>query len=251
MLIENTGGNYFFLPGGSPYSSAVVASPGYELIHVTFGEARPLVQAFDAIGVYLAKQGRPFPSLCALELRCPAPYSFAGFAEFNEEYRSLLKKHDLLGDGPNPIARTNVAPFHRPSEPVVHAFTYTAAAKAPAGGQTFVVSGAGELENSALDPQAIRRRGEQSAAAMADKARLVMDNMQARLNGLGTSWSQVTGINIYSIHNIHSFLESDILARVGSASRYGVRWYCAQPPVSDIEFEMDLHGIRADYQASI
>ena len=46
-----------------------------------------------------------------------------GFMAFNREYRSVLEDWDLLIDGANPIARTNVAPVENPtSESVVVGF---------------------------------------------------------------------------------------------------------------------------------
>jgi hypothetical protein len=248
MLIENRNGNYSFIPGGSPYSAGVIASPGYELIHTTCREPVPLYEAPDAIAKHLSTSGRPLAALCALELRSPAPVSFSEFAAFNDEYRALLKRHALLSDGPNPIARTNVSPSTgTPSQPVVHAFTYSVPIAGSSRGQTFIVSGAGELEDSALDPSAIRRAGEHSDEAMAEKAALVVEIMEARLDALQASWSRVTSVNVYTVHNIHPFLEKEILARSGNAAaRYGVRWYHSRPPVTEIEFEMDLHGIHQE-----
>jgi hypothetical protein len=247
MLIENKNGNYSFLPGGEPYSSGVIASPGFELIHVTFRAPLRLGDAFDAIEARLQSQSRPMAALCGLELRCPAPFSFAGFSEFNDEYRALLMKYGLLPEGPNPIARTNVAPsIGAPSQAVVHAFTYSVPQQTSSGGRTFIVSGAGELENSALDARAIRRAGEQSDDAMAEKASLVMAIMRERLDGLGTSWDEVTAVDVYTIHNIHPFLETEILGFAGNAARHGTRWYYARPPVTEIEFEMDVRGVRID-----
>lgn len=244
MPIENTNGNYSFIPGGSPYSAGVIASSGYELIRTTLNAPVPLAEAFDVIGDGLSARRRPLSALCALELRSPAPLSFSGFADFNDGYRELLKKYDLLPDGPNPIARTNVCPtLATPKQAVVHAFTYSKPVEEKGHAQTFIVSGAGELENSALDTQAIRRAGEQSDDAMAEKAALVMEIMQSRLDALRTSWAEVTSINIYTVHNIHPFLEKNILSRAGNAARYGVHWYHARPPVTGIEFEMDLHGL--------
>src|SRR5690348_565089 len=247
MLLENIKGNYSFIPGGSPYSAGVIASPGYELIRTTIRAPVPLAKAFDVIGDHLSAERRPLSALCALELRSPAPLSFSGFADFNDGYRELLKKYDLLPDGPNPIARTNVCPtLATPTRAVVHAFTYSKPVEGNGRAQTFIVSGAGELENSALDAQAIRRAGEQSDNAIADKAALVMEIMQSRLDALRTSWAEVTSIDIYTIHNIHRFLEKDILSRAGNAARYGVHWYHTRPPVTGIEFEMDLHGLRTE-----
>ncbi len=247
MPIENIHGNYSFIPGGSPYSAGVIASPGYELIRTTFRAPVPLAEAFDVIADRLSAEKRPLPALCALELRSPAPLSFSAFADFNGGYRDLLKKYDLLRDDPNPIARTNVCPtLATPKQAVVHAFTYSKPVEGDGHAQTFIVSGAGELENSALDAQAIRRAGEQSDDAMAEKAVLVIEIMQSRLDALRTSWAEVTSINIYTTHNIHPFLERNILSRAGNAARYGVNWYHARPPVAGIEFEMDLHGLRIE-----
>jgi enamine deaminase RidA (YjgF/YER057c/UK114 family) len=246
-LIENRNGNYSFLPGGSPYSAGVTASPGYELIHTTFREPVPLYEALDAIGTHLSRDGRPLAALCALELRSPAPASFSGFADFNEEYRALLRKYDLLPDGPNPIARTNVSPsLGTPSQPVVHAFTYSVPVVQNGRGLTFIVSGAGELEDSTLNPSAIRRAGEQSDEAIAEKAALVMEIMETRLEALQAGWSRVTSVDIYTVHNIYPFFEKVILSRAGDAARYGVRWYQSRPPVTGIEFEMDLHGVHQE-----
>lgn len=247
MLIENKNGNYAFLPGGAPYSSGVIASPGFELIHVTFRAPLRLADAFETIEAYLRGRSRPMATLCALELRSTAPFSFEGFGEFNSGYRALLRKYDMLPDGPNPIARTNVAPsIGAPAEAVVHAFAYSVPEQAAGRGHTFIVSGAGELENSALDARAIRRAGEQSDDAMAEKASLVMAIMRERLEGLGTSWDEVTAVDVYTIHNIHPFLETEILAHAGSAARHGLHWYHARPPVTGIEFEMDVRGVRVE-----
>jgi hypothetical protein len=111
-------------------------------------------------------------------------------------------------------------------------------------GPTFIVSGAGELEDSALNPSAIRRAGEQSDEAMAEKAALVMEIMETRLDALQAGWSRVTSVDVYTVHNIYPFFEKEILSRAGGAARYGVRWYHSRPPVTGIEFEMDLHGVH-------
>lgn len=247
MLIENRDGGYSFLPGGAPYSSGVIASPGFELIHATFRDPVPLAAAFEAMEARLKAQRRPMAALCALELRSPAPFSFEGFAEFNEKYRTLLKKYELLPGGPNPIARTNVAPLVRPpSEAMVHAFTYSVPEEASRQARTFVVAGAGELENSSLDARRIRRAGEESDDAMAEKASLVMAIMRERLDGLGTTWEEVTAVDVYTIHNVHPLLEEEILAQAGSAARHGIRWHYTRPPVMGIEFEMDVRGVRIE-----
>ena len=125
-------------------------------------------------------------ALCAIELRSPRPFTFEGFAGFNESYRSILADADLLADGLNPIARTNVAPeIDPPSEPMLYGFSYSVPARDPNLPPTFVVAGAGELIEDQYDVQHIVRVGETSDEAMREKAKCVMEHMRRRLSGLG------------------------------------------------------------------
>ncbi len=244
MSIDYQSGNYTFQPGGTPYSSGVRAMPGYELKHITLMRPLPLVEGLAAIAAHLASAQRPPQALCGLELRCSEPYSFAGFASFNDQYRNLLQSHGMLPDGPNPVARTNIAPVVESlTEQTVHAFSYTAPSPHRTDRPSFVISGAGELVEAALNTSAIVRRGEISEDAMTEKASLVMDVMQSRLDALGVDWSHVTVVNIYTVHDIAPFLHSTILKRMGAAARLGVHWHLSRPPVTGIEFEMDMRGV--------
>ena len=82
-LLPGPDPSYRFLPGGEPYSSGVVATPGWEVIHVTLQAPVPWREGFAAIERHLRGLGRPRTALCAIELRVPTPLTFAGFAEFN------------------------------------------------------------------------------------------------------------------------------------------------------------------------
>jgi hypothetical protein len=249
MLIENKAGNYSFLPAAAPYSAAVIASPGHQFVRVTLLQPVPIRGGLTLIESYLAGKGHPIATLCALELRCPSPHSFSGFAEFNDEYREILVERHLLLDGANPIARTNVAPAPGGvvfKEPSIYAFAYSAPSDNHKCHQCFIISGAGELLNSALEPNAIVRPGETSEDALREKAALVMQTMKTRLVALNSDWSQVTSVHIYTAHQIHRSLQIDILGGIGRANDHGIRWYNARPPVSGIEFEMDVRAVRLD-----
>ena len=125
-LLDNPHGNYRFLTGIAPYSSGVVAMPGHEIIHVTLAHPIPYRQGFERIEQLLGHVGRSKQTLCAVELRLPAPLSFDGFADFNREYQELLASWNLPLDGRNPVARTNIAPaLMPPAEPSLYAFAYT------------------------------------------------------------------------------------------------------------------------------
>jgi hypothetical protein len=245
-LVDHPAGNYRFLPGIAPYSCGVVSVPGYEIAHVTLQHPVPYRAGFDVIQRHLHKADRPPAALCAVELRSPRPFTFAGFAEFNAEYAQILDRWGVFVEGVNPIARTNVAPVvHPPAEPVLYGFSYArpcAASQPP----TFVVAGAGELPEGVLTHAAIVRVGDISPAGIAAKARFVMDLMESRLQGLEASWPSVTAIDIYSVHAIDRVLPEQILERVGPAADHGIRWFYSRPPIEAIEFEMDLRGVVSE-----
>ena len=82
-LLPGPDPSYRFLPGGEPYSSGVVATPGWEMVHATLQAPVPWRQGFAEIERHLRDLGRPRTALGAIELRIPSPLTFGGFAEFN------------------------------------------------------------------------------------------------------------------------------------------------------------------------
>jgi hypothetical protein len=246
-LIDNPAGNYRFLTGIAPYSSGAVAMPGYEIVHVTLHKPQPYRPGFELIDQYLTKRNRSRQALCAIELRSPKPFTFEGFAEFNQGYQEILATWNLLIDGRNPVARTNIAPeLFPPDAPMLHAFSYTIPTEQISDTPlTFVVAGAGDLINQDLSPEAIVRAGDTSPEAMREKAAHVMNTMQARLVGLNAEWSQVTTVDIYTVHPLQPYLTSTILEIIGQpTSMQGVNWLYGRPPIAGVEFEMDVRGIR-------
>ena len=242
MLRDCPNGSYRFLPGITAFSSGVVATPGWEIVHATLVSPVPWREGFARIDRHLREQGRPRTALCGIELRSPAQFTFEGFAAFNDGYRSLLADWGILVDGDNPIPRTNVAPIAAaPAEPSLYAFDYTVPGTTPT--PTFVVAGAGEMRDRARGAEGIVRHGETSPDAMREKARFVMGIMQERMRALGADWSRVTTIDIYTAHPIHGFLVEEILGPAGPAAIHGVRWFPSRPPVQGLEFEVDVRGV--------
>lgn len=245
-LIDHPTGGYRFLPGIAPYSCGVVAAAGFEIVHVTLHRPVPYAVGFERIARHLASEQRPKGALCAIELRSPAPYTFAGFAAFNAVYAKLLESWGLFVDGVNPVARTNVAPeVAPPTEPQLYGFSYTRPLAGPQE-PTFVVAGAGELPEGVLAAEGIVARGDVTPAGIASKGRFVMDLMESRLRGLGGDWPLVTAIDIYTIHPLAALLPEVVLERIGAASAHGVRWFYTRPPIVEIEYEMDLRGVRTE-----
>ena len=245
MLVENKRGDYSFLKGIAPYSAGVVAEAGFEIVHVRLSHYLPLRAGFHAVEAHVREAGRPVQAICGMELRSPRPFSFPGFNEFNAGYVDVLKQWDLLVDGMNPIARTNVAPVvNPPAEPTLYAFSYTVPSNAKR--KTFVVAGAGELPEGSLDPHDVVRSGETSPAAIQEKMRFVVRLMEGRLKGLGVSWNEVTVTEIYSVHDIRSFLKPELLEPQEKGGAHGLTWHYSQPPIEGIEYEMDLRGCATE-----
>jgi len=248
-VVSHVCGSYRFLPGIDPYSCGVIANPGHEIVHVTLEVARPWLEGFDFVDRFLRKQGRQRAELCAMELRSPKPFTMQGFIEFNRDYCSVLEEWGVFVDGVNPVARTNVCPIALDGpEPVLHAFSFVR----PNAGlqrQTFIVAGAGELMEGILVNSGILRRGETSDEAIAEKAGHVCEVMTERLRGLGATWDEVTTINAYTIHPLHPLMKDLLLPYLPATRRYGVTWHYAQPPVIDIEYEMDLQRVVARWVA--
>ena len=245
MLRDHPTGDYRYMPGISAFSCGTVAGPGHEIVHVTLAALLPWRDGFARIERHLREVKRARTALCGIELRSPAPFTFDGFAGFNEGYRKLLAEWDILVGDDNPIPRTNVAPVAAaPAEPSLYAFSYTqpGATSEP----TFIVAGAGELRDRAQGPDGIVRHGDTSPDAMREKTRFVLHTMQERLHALGGDWARVTAIDVYTAQPVHALVLEEILRAAGAAAIHGVRWFPSRPPIQGLEFEMDLRGVARE-----
>src|SRR5262249_37874382 len=166
-----------------------------------------------------AAPGCPATPVCACAPRSPAPFDEAGFAAFNRGYVAVLTEWGLMAAGANPVARANVCPaVAPPGEPGFHAFCYTVPADSGAGG--FVLAGSGEVpEGHAGYRDHIVARGDVSAAGLRAKAAWVIGEMERRMVALGVGWPDNTGVQVYSVHDIHPFLADLLVA--GGAGRHG------------------------------
>ena len=238
-LITQPAGGYQFLATSpqAPFSSGVVALTGYEIVHATLQTPLPWRDGFERVARHLEEIGRPRAALCALELRCPAPYTTAGFAAYNQHYRALLESWAIMVDDYVPAARSNVAPaIVAPEEQSMYAFSYTVPSSAAL--PSFVISGAAER------PEV--RRGETSLDALREKTADVMATMGGRLAQIAAPWADVTTLNVYTTAPLHAVLETDILARIGSAAVHGIHWFYSRPPVEGLDIEMDVRCTRQE-----
>lgn len=240
-LIDFPEGGYRFVKGVSQYSAGVSALPGYRLERVRFSEPLPMAVGFARAAELIQAAGRPLTAIAACELRSPAPFSEDGFIAFNGAYTQTLRAWGLLNGGLNPVARSNVCPqIAPPGEPSIYAFTYAVAAEDSA--PSFVISGSAEVpEGHTYYRDHIVRRGDVSDDALREKARFVLDEMERRARLLGFTWSDATAVQVYTIHNLYPFFADEIVHR--GAANAGLTWHFNNPPVVDLEYEMDLRGV--------
>lgn len=241
-MIRHPSGGYAFVPGIAPYSCGVIAEAGFEIVHVTLRALTEWRAGFELIDGVLQREGRPRTALCAVSLRSPVPFTFEGFAAFNEQYAAVLRDWGVFVDGINPIARTNVAPETRPPEsPSLYAFAFTRP-RPIQGAPSFVVAGAGELPEGILQRADIHCCGDVSSDGLVSKAQFVMDLMSNRLRLLGVDWRAVNRTNVYTVHALERIVREVLEPRTDLASRNGMNWFYSRPPIEEIEYEMDVRG---------
>jgi hypothetical protein len=247
MLHRFDPGGFAFLEGGYPYSAGVIALPGFAIRRMRFLRPLPVAQGFERIAAHLAEVGRPLTAFAACELRSPAPFTLDGFRGFNRGYREVLERWGLMHKGLNPVARSNLAPaFDPPSEPVFYAFSYSVALSQRSASRPpdFVVAGSGEWAEHLAFPDGIVARGDTSPAGLASKAAYVLDTMRARADGLGGDWSRLSGVSVYTVHDIHPMLAPLFAAR--GLLGPGLTWQPCHPPIRELEFEMDVRSVSEE-----
>src|SRR5262245_57700589 len=141
-------GGYAYIPGPFQYSGGVTASRGFRVERARFARDLPLAEGFARVEAHLRALGRRPTAFCACELHSPAPFTEAGFAEFNRLYVGTLERWGIVREGVNPVARSNTCPaVDPPAAPSLHAFSYTV--PDPGAARSFVVAGSGEAPEGA------------------------------------------------------------------------------------------------------
>ena len=239
-------GGYRYIRGPFQYSGGVAAEPGFTIHRVRFMRPVPLEEGFTRIEAHLQAIARPRTALCACELRSPAQFSVQGFVEFNRRYVAILERWGIVSGDDNPVARSNVCPERDgPSEPSVHAFSYTVTADRD-GYPSFVIAGSAEVrEGAEAYEDRFIRRGDTSAEALREKARHVLTTMETRMAALGATWRDATATQAYTVHDLHPVLADEIIARGAATS--GLTWVYARPPVVGLDYEMDVRGVHEEY----
>ena len=105
-----------------------------------------------------------------------------------------------------------------------------------------MVAGSGEsVEGKANYRDHIVAYGDTSPAGMLAKAKFVLDEMERRMAALGGSWSNTTAVQLYTVHDIFPFVESELGRR--GVFRNGLTWHYNRPPIVGIDYEMDCRRV--------
>jgi hypothetical protein len=242
MLIDNPKGNFRFIKGRNPFSSGAVADVGYEIVHAAFDPMPPLEAGFAQIETHLRSIGRPLNALSGMELRIPQALSLEGFKSFNQSYVQRLVAWGIHVGDLNPVARTNVAVEINPA-PAASVFGFSYTVPSSQKRSTFVISGAPEVSVSATNERTVVAPGDVSREGMRQKIAQVLNSLQSLLQEIQASWADATVVGVYTVHDIHPYLEDVLLREVPSANVRGITWHFARPPVADTDFEMDVRRV--------
>jgi hypothetical protein len=244
MTRDFPAGNYRFIPAVFQYSSGAAADSGFEIERVRFDSLLPLAEGFARAARYIQAAGRPLTSFCACELRSPAAFTEDGFRTFNEHYVKTLAEWGLFEGSINPVARSNVCPeIDPPAEPSFYAFSFTRPSQSTT--PAFVIAGGAEARGgSGSYPERIVRYRDLSPDGLREKVRFTVAAMESRLGAFGFGWNNTTAVQAYTVRDFHPLM-SDELARRG-ATRSGLTWHFARPPVIDLEYEMDCRRVMRE-----
>jgi hypothetical protein len=248
--IDISTAGYRYVPYAFQYSGGVAALNGHQIERVEFARPLPLAAGFAWIEDYLGRLGVPLAGICACELRSPEQFTDAGFIAFNRQYIQTLKRWGVMkNDNDNPVARSNVIPpLHKPVEPSFHAFCFARPADGASG--SFVIAGSGEAgDGPAPYPERTVRWGETSPDAMREKAVFVLGRMEERMAALGKTWADTTATQVYTVHDLHSHVEAEIVRR--GAAQHGLTWHFARPPVEGLEYEIDCRSVPVEHHVRV
>ena len=241
---EFTAGNYRFIPAVFQYSSGVAAALSFEIERVRFDRLVPLAEGFAQAARYIQAAGRPLTAFCACELRSPAAFTEDGFRAFNQHYVKTLADWGLFDGSTNPVARSNVCPeIDPPAEPSFYAFSFTRPSQSAT--PSFVIAGGAEARGGAGSyPERIVRYRDLSPEGLREKVGFTAGEMQNRLAAFGFGWSDTTAAQAYTVHDFHPMMADELVRR--GATRSGLTWHFARPPVIDLEFEMDCRRVMRE-----
>ena len=245
-LVFNERGGYSFLPGTPFFSFVAVASRGFEMVRAVFRRPPAFPEGLAAVERHLRAVGRPMQALCGFEFRNGHQATMQEFMAFNKIYIERMRKADALVKDQMPLTRSNLVLQGTDAAHRIHAFTYTVRAASPANGRpSFIVAGIPEVNFAAPTPEIVAS-GDGSLAGLREKTVFVLDSIERLLADIGAGWSDVTGIQLYTLRDLHPLLESVVLPKIGDAAHRGIQWHHVLLPVVGGDVEIDVRSVSTE-----
>lgn len=244
-LRRNENGGYSFIPAMPFFSLGVRADPGFEIVRAVFRRPVGFPDGLFEVERHLRSEGRPLQALCGVELRQGQVQSLQDFFAFNADYIGRMKGLGLLVDGAVPMTRTNVAVGDSRGHEI-YAFTYARRARPGSHAPTFVTSGIPDLRFVGTQGQEVAA-GDTSPTGLATKTRFILAALRATIAKLGATWDGVTGVQAYTIHDIHPLIETVVIPEMGRSAVHGLHLYPTRPPAVGGEMEFDARSTAAEF----
>ena len=245
-LVANERGGYLFVPGTPFFSLGAVAARGFEVVRATFRRPPAFPGGLDAVERHLRAVGRPMQAVCGFELRNGRQATMPEFMTFNDSYIDRLRRADMLVNGQMPLVRSNLVITDTEAAHRIHAFSYTVAASSqPSHVPTFVVAGIPEVRLLDPDPEIVAR-DDVSINGLRLKTIFILETIEGLLTSMGAGWGDVTGVQLYTVRDLHPLIESVLLPRMGVAALRGIQWHFVLLPVVGGDVELDVRSVRAE-----
>jgi hypothetical protein len=245
-LVANERGGYLFVPGTPFFSFGAVAAGGFEMVRAIFRTPPVFPEGLTAVERHLRAAGRSIQALCGFELRNGRQATMQEFMTFNGVYIESLRKAGALVKDQMPLTRSNLVLTGTNAPHRIHAFTYTVPASSRSSRlATFVVAGIPEVRFLAPEPEIVAK-DDLSLNGLRQKTTFILETIEGLLTTMGAGWSDVTGIQLYTVRDLHPLIESVVLPRIGEAAMRGIQWHYVLLPIGGGDVEIDVRSVRAD-----
>jgi hypothetical protein len=106
----------------------------------------------------------------------------------------------------------------------------------------WLIAGSGEWPEHLPFPEGIVARGDTSPAGIERKVRYVVQTMQERAQGLKADWTRLTAAQIYTVHDFSALIPT--VFHPSGMLGPGLSWHICNPPIQELEFEMDARSVQ-------
>jgi hypothetical protein len=247
-LVPNKRGGCLILPGEPSSCFGAIAAPGFAVVRAVFRRRPGFSDGLARIEDHLSALGLSLRNLCGLELRSTRQFTAQEFEAFN---RGFVERMDVAGltiGGSIPIARTDVVESSGEEGQQVHAFSFTVPTprRPPGEPPTFVLAGTSDVRFGVSGAPQVMAPGDMSLQGLRAKTGFILETVGARLRALGAAWSDVTGLQLYSLQDLHASVASLLLREMGDAGSRGIQVIQAQPPTARGEVALDVRSTHME-----